>query len=116
MKFSAESGPCPAHPDKPGLAKFVRMHARAREGETGPCPPNSKSQRNMSSLTVTHFSSAENFVFSFKTTDFHLQTIMCSQEVTYFVFLCKLLGVLFVLEMFCSRGVCGHTAPQANPT
>lgn len=67
--------------------------------------PNPKSQRNFFSLLVTHSSSAENFVFSFKITDFHLQTITCSQEVTCFVFLCKLL-VVFVLETFYCNGVC----------
>lgn len=51
------------------------------------------SQRNMFSLIVTHVSSEENFVFSFKIADFHLQTIACSQEVMHFVFLWKVLGV-----------------------
>lgn len=34
------------------------------------------------------------FVFSFKIADSHLQTITCPPEVTYFVFLCRLLGLL----------------------
>lgn len=58
-----------------------------------------KSQRNIFGLLVTHSSLAENFVFSFKSTDFHLQTMMCSQEVACIVSLCKLrlLLVPFVL-------------------
>lgn len=56
-------------------------------------------------------------VFSFKIADFHLQTITCSQEVTCFVFLCKLLGVVFVLETFFCKRVWGPHCPsdQADP-
>lgn len=51
-----------------------------------------KSQRNTFSLPVTHASLEENCFFLQKS-DFHRQTIACSQEVMHFVFLWKMLGI-----------------------
>lgn len=53
------------------------------------------------------------FVFSFKITDFHLQTITCPPEVTYFVFLCKLLGLLLFRNVYCNWA-CGQTVAASQ--
>lgn len=93
-----ESGPSPAQPCQSGPCQGKPNEWK--EVERGPVFTQPQSQRNIFILLVTHSSLAENFVFSFKITDFHLQTIMCSQEVTCIVSLCKLLLAVFVFLLW----------------
>lgn len=68
MISRTDSGPTAQpqpQPSLPGPCSRVakRMEAGERERKGGPCPTTPKRQRNMFSLSVTHSSLQENFLF-----------------------------------------------------